>query len=211
MFDQAFSKASKSHESAEASSSAATGTTVTIDEPGFTESPNPFVETEAIPIPVPTGPEPITSLETQVDLGTKCLGPKTNTCVIVLLPSGDSTDSSTSLASLAMLSQKHNRLGDHLFPFYAVPAINPGAAAVIKALNLEKSNKPQLVALNGKRRWWRHYDNSNGFEASEIESWIDGIRFGDSKKNKLPDDILLDSNTVTSVGPEESTVPHGEL
>ena len=190
---------------------AATGTTVTINEPGFTESPNPIVETEATPVPIPTGPEPISSLETQEELAAKCLGPKTNTCVLVLLSSGDDIDSSTSLESLATLSQEHSRLGSHLFPIYGVPATNPGSSAVRKALGLDTSDKPQLVAVNGKRGWWRQYDSSKGFGVSSIESWMDDIRFGDSKKNKLPEGILLASSTATSATPEESTVPHGEL
>lgn len=217
----AFSKASKSQESAEASSSVATASTITIEEPDFTESPDPFVTPEATPIAVPI-PEPVTSFETLEELQSKCLGPKTNTCVLALVHDIQDADTITALASLASISQKHTRRGDHLFPFYTVPTTNPAFAAIQKALNMDSSTQLHLVAINSKRNWWRQHDSSKGWNVVAIESWIDGIRLGDSKKNKLPEDILSESTSsgsdvpsapdaTSSAASESSSLAHGEL
>ena len=218
----AFSKASKSQESAEASSSVATASTAIIEEPGFTESPDPFVTPEATPITIPNIPETLASFETQGELQSKCLGSKTNTCVLALVHDAQDSNTVTALASLASISQKYTRRGDHLFPFYTVPATNPAFAAIQKALNVESSPHVHLVAINGKRNWWRQHDPSNGWDVVAVESWIDGIRLGDSKKNKLPEDILVEptssesdvpssSAASASTASEEPSLAHGEL
>jgi protein disulfide-isomerase A6 len=197
-----FSKASASHASEEATSAAASATAITL-EPEFTESPGPIVNQDApTPVPVPDVPPPIATLEAQSDLQKTCLGPKTPTCLLAFLPaqsdaSAEPTQEAvTALASLAELSEKHTKRGDHLFPFYAVPSSNTGGEALKTALGL--GNTVEIIAINGKRSWWRHHDSSKGFGLSAIERWIDGIRLGEGKKSKLPEGVIAEEAQATS-------------
>ena len=193
-----FSKASASHASEDATEAAAGATTITLEEPGATESPDPIVNEDAPkPIVVPEVAPPLPSLETQEDVQAHCLGPKTPTCVLALLPAqGDAAELSVNAlaasSSLAELAQKHKARGGNLFPFYTVPAANVAAQAVRLALGLAK-DEVELLAVNGKRAWWRHYDSSKGFGAIAVENWVDGIRFGEGKKQKLPEGLVVDT------------------
>ena len=192
-----FAEASASHASEEATQAAASGTTITVSEPELTESPEPWVGEDApTPVPVPDVAPPLPTLETQEELQKQCLGPKTPTCILALLPK--KTDPETelpeqataALSSLADLSLKHKTRGSHLFPFFAVPATNIGGDALKAALGL-KPDEVQLIAVNGKRSWWREYSSEAGFGNIAVEGWVDGIRFGEGKKQKLPEGMVF--------------------
>ena len=191
-----FAEASASHASADASDAAASASTITISEPELTESPEPFVTEDApTPVPVPDVAPPLPTLETQEELQKQCLGLKTPTCILALLPKKADTEAelpeqaTSALSSLADLSQKHKTRGSHLFPFFAIPATNVGGEALKSALGLE-TDEVQLIAVNGKRSWWREYGAEKGYGNIAVENWVDGIRFGEGKKQKLPEGMV---------------------
>jgi protein disulfide-isomerase A6 len=49
----------------------------------------------------------------------------------------------------------------------------------------------ELVALNGKRSWYRHYPKTS-FSQAEVEDWIDSIRMGEGSKEKVPEGLIME-------------------
>ena len=223
-----FTEASSAHASAEASSEAAGATSVTLeDESNPTESPEPNVVTEDVPKPavIPDVAPTIPALVEQRYLEQQCLGPKSGTCVLALLPSAiDDAGSvlpdtaSTALASLAQLAEKHRERGGKLFPFYSIPARNAGAAVVRDALELGSDKEIELIAVNVRRGWWRRFE-AGDFHINSVETWVDAIRLGEGAKSKLPESLVIDGDKgaeekIVKEEPvaAESEVPvHGEL
>lgn len=184
-----FSEASSSHVSAEASSEAAGATSVTLeDESNPTESPKPMADPDAPgPANMPDTPEPIPALIEEKYLDVQCLGPKTSTCLLALLPPSTDDEGSmlpdaanVALASLAEIKEKHVQRDGKLFPFYSIPARNSGQARLRDQLSLKDANSMELIAVNTRRGWWRHYE-SDEFNAMSIEAWVDAIRLGEGE------------------------------
>jgi protein disulfide-isomerase A6 len=205
------SSTSSSHTSAEASEEAAGATTITLEpESNPTESPDPMVSPDAPkPIKVPEQAEPIPDLIEEKYLQERCLGSKTSTCILALLPEvGDEEvlpeAASAALSSLADLSEKHVKRETKLFPFFSIPARNAASVTLRDALKLAGSKDFELIAVNARRGWWRRYEGES-FDFQSMENWVDNIRFGEGPKSKLPEELLRQ-------GEEEPAVPtHGEL
>jgi protein disulfide-isomerase A6 len=193
-----FSSASSSHKSADASEAAASGTSAVIDDTGVpTESLDPKAALKDAPTAgaIPDAPVPISTLATPEELQESCLRPETTTCVLALLPALPEPDAALpesatlAITSLSQLADKHAKRKGKLFPFYAVPALNTGAAHIRTGLGLKDESSLEIVAINGRRGWWKHYEKEN-YGRLEIEGWIDSIRLGEGSKQKLPDGIL---------------------
>ena len=206
-----FSAASSSHASADASEAAAGATSVTLeDESNPTESPDPIAFPDAPkPAVVHNTPEPIPALVEEKYLQEKCLGAKTSTCILVLLPNiGDDeilpNSASSALASLAELADKHVKRESKLFPFYSIPSRNGASVTLRDALKLGGEKDFELVAVNARRGWWRRYPGEQ-FDFHSVENWVDNIRFGEGPKEVLPE-VLLAKNEEEAAAPE-----HGEL
>jgi len=206
-----FSEASSAYASAEASSEAAGATSVTLEDDGNpTETPEPMASPESPgPAKMPDIPEPIPALIEEKLLDQKCLGPKTTTCILALLPQpNDEEDAvlpettSAALASLAEIADKHVQRQGKLFPFYSVPARNTGQAKLRDALKLKDDKNFELIAVNTRRGWWRYYEGEE-YSTIPVEAWVDGIRLGEGQKSKLPDGLVPSEETAA---PE-----HGEL
>jgi len=206
-----FSEASSAYASAEASSDAAGATSVTLEDDGNpTESPEPMASPEAPgPAKMPDIPEPIPALIEEKFLDQKCLGPKTTTCILALLPQpNDEEDAvlpetaSAALASLAEIADKHVQRQGKLFPFYSVPVRNTGQAKLRDALKLKDDKNFELIAVNTRRGWWRYYEGKE-YSTIPVEAWVDAIRLGEGQKSKLPDGLVPSDETAA---PE-----HGEL
>ncbi|KAK3666304.1 hypothetical protein LTR22_002968 [Elasticomyces elasticus] len=191
----AFSKASASHESADSASAKATQTSETATEPDTppTSSPDPAVVTEAAqkPVKVPTAElaPPIQSLQDGLSLQQKCLNTKGGTCVLLLLPEGMTAETVPAISGLSEIAFKHSQAKRNLFPFYQLPASNSQGLALRTKLGL-KPDTVEVVAVNGKRGWYRHY-SAQSFKQAEIEDWIDAIRMGDLPKSSLPEGLLV--------------------
>lgn len=170
-----------------------------------TASPDPKVvpddATESKPAQVPIQAPPIPVLPTAEELEAACLKPTSGTCVLALLPEpreGDADVSSPAkeaLTSLSEIAHKHAQRKSKLFPFYSIPAINSGAKTLRAGLGLsEDQTSVEIIALNGRRGWWRRYDASEAqdYGAVSVEAWIDAIRLGEGSKSKLPDGVIVE-------------------
>jgi protein disulfide-isomerase A6 len=190
-----FAKASASHKSADSSSAAASATAETVVEPVVpTESPDPNVMDEDTPepivIPVEELKPTIPIFAEAAELQSLCLNEQSKTCIIALLPKDESAETAkTAIASLAFLHKKYDVSGHKLFPFVGVSASNPLAANLITELSLGSAEEVHLIATNGKRTWYRKY-SGNTFGTSDVEQWVDAIRMGEGKKEKLNDSLL---------------------
>ncbi|MCJ1468969.1 hypothetical protein MMC07_007600 [Pseudocyphellaria aurata] len=202
--------ASSSHVSAEASETAADATSIILEDPSTpTESPDPIAIPEDAPKPVsvPESYPPIPALLEETILQKQCLGAKTTTCILALLPSAVDEETplpdtaNVALESLAELADKHVQRGGKLFPFYSIPAKNAAAATLRSALKLGDEQKIQLVAVNSRRGWWRHY-KAEDFRFHSIETWVDNIRFGEGEKGKLPEGLILEEEEKPQSPPE---------
>lgn len=194
----AFSAASASHASAEASEAAASATSIVVEEASNpTESPDPIVNPEGAPspAPLPDVPPPIPTLSTQEELQTTCLSARFSTCLLAILPTRDEAQTtmpegaSVALASLATLADKHAHRNAKIFPFYAIPAENPGAGQLREVLGLKGEGEIEILAVNARRVWWKRYEGTS-YGLAAVESWFDGIRLGEGKKEKLPDSLV---------------------
>ncbi|KAH1446005.1 hypothetical protein KXV81_000541 [Aspergillus fumigatus] len=170
-----------------------------------TASPDPKVvpddATESKPAQVPIQAPPIPVLPTAEELEAACLKPTSGTCVLALLPESREGDADVSspakeaLTSLSEIAHKHAQRKSKLFPFYSIPAINSGAKTLRAGLGLsEDQTSVEIIALNGRRGWWRRYDASEAqdYGAVSVEAWIDAIRLGEGSKSKLPDGVIVE-------------------
>ncbi|GAB1740176.1 hypothetical protein NU219Hw_g5294t1 [Hortaea werneckii] len=204
-----FSKASSSHASSEAQTAPASQTAETMDDASQpTESPNPNVDTEK-PIHVPSEPAPpIKSLPDGLSLQQQCLNTKAGTCILALLPAVPSEKTLQAISALSDIHHKHESAKRNLFPFYQLPHTNSQAAALRSKLALSE-DEVELVALNGKKGWFRLYPSpSSSSEKQEkvppltqrsLEDWIDALRMGDLPKSPLPSGLVMPAEQL----PEE--------
>ena len=185
-----FSKASESHASSEAKTDKASQTAESVeDDP--TQSPDPNVVTDETekPVKMPVAP-PIQSLGEGLTLQQQCLNTKAGTCILALIPkeSAGSEASTQVIASLSEIHHKYKQSKHNLFPFFQLPAANEQNGQLRSVLKLGQGF--ELIALNGKRAWYRHYPKAT-FSKAEVEDWIDAIRMGEGKKEKVPDGVIV--------------------
>lgn len=205
----AFSEASASHKSAEASEAAASGSTIVLEDFDASESPMPIVPPSETPITVPDSTPPLPTLGTLAELILTCLDPKVGrTCVLALLPLQADADATPpepaaqALKSLALIAEKHVKRKAKLFPFYAVPAENEATETLRDRFGLKPVTELEIIAVNVKRGWLRRYSSENT-DIVSIESFIDGIKLGDGKKEPLDEGVILQ--------PAEKEADHDEL
>lgn len=143
----------------------------------------------------------ITTVDNKETLVEKCLNPKAHTCVLAFVPSESSEKGDKVTASLSQLNTKYIHGHRQLFPFLAVPSNVDGVDAVRKSLGLK--DDVELVAVNSRRSWWRHYEGS--FDVESVEAWIDDIRMGDGAKKKLPKDIVVEDSSSSTQATEAAS------
>lgn len=192
-----------------------------------TESPEPFVPPTETPITVPFVQPSLPELGTPEDLEKTCLGEKTGTCILALLSAPATPESElpapalAAQASLSQLSEKHKKRQAKLFPFYEVPSINTAAKTLRNELGLKDENDVEVIAVNGRRGWWRRYSKDD-FGATDVEDWIDAIRLGEGKKEKIPDGVVKEVTEASEKAapteesekpaePEKEEIKHSEL
>jgi protein disulfide-isomerase A6 len=196
-----FESASSAHAKEDASTAGATATEEVLEEEP-TESPEPIVEAEKpIVLPDPAPPIPILS---GTELEAQCLGPKTGTCILALLPNSPDEVAAKAVGSLSEVSHRHHTHQRSLFPFYVLPEANAGYEKIEDALGLKGF---EVIAINAKRGWWRALPKDGAaiaeIDVSEeaIERWVDSIRLGEGAKQKLPEDLVPEEPVVET--PEE--------
>ncbi|KAA8574682.1 hypothetical protein MFRU_030g00760 [Monilinia fructicola] len=206
---KASSKAKETFESASASHAKSekpvTQTDETLEDQA-TESPSPEVETEK-PVVLPPAPA-IPVLTTEADLKKNCLGPRTGTCILALLPDTSSEVAGSASTSLAEISHKHHLHQRKLFPFYILHTENPGFSQIKEALALK--GDANIIALNGRRNWYRSLPSKGESILAEdltieaIENWVDSIRLGEGEKKKIPAGLIPEEEDVEETIVEEA-------
>ena len=205
----AFSEASETHKSADASEFAGSATDITLEDLP-TESPDPIVPPTETPVSVPEAVPPIITLSTPAEVKSKCLARRSGTCLLAILPSrtDDQTDlaqpASEALASLAEIADKHSKRQAKIFPLYAVPSDNEVARTIRGDLGLKPDTELEIVAINMKRSWWRRYRGET-FDITDIEGFVDAIKLGEGKKEKLPNDFFLEVVEEAKASKESET------
>ncbi|KAL8734144.1 MAG: hypothetical protein Q9166_001629 [cf. Caloplaca sp. 2 TL-2023] len=197
--EEVLSSASSSHASEEASTAPSGATSETVENSSQpTASPDPNVVPEDTPKPasMPDVPPPIPSIIERSILEKKCLGLRTTTCILALLPAANGEDATTlpadaiaALSSLAEIAEKHAERGGKLFPFFSVPASNEGQDVLRDALKLDQ--EVELVAVNARRGWCRRFAAEGGYGLHSVESWVDAIRLGEGSKEGLPENLIV--------------------
>ncbi|KAF7170493.1 hypothetical protein CNMCM5623_002930 [Aspergillus felis] len=215
-------KSSKSSKSTKSAKSSKPSTIINEEAENLKpiESPDPKIvpddATESKPAQVPIQAPPIPVLPTAEALEAACLKPTSGTCVLALLPEPREADAEVAgpakeaLASLSEVAHKHALRKGKLFPFYSIPAINSGAKTLRAGLGLsEDQTSVEIIALNGRRGWWRRYDasESQDYGAVSVEAWIDAIRLGEGSKSKLPDGVIVEQKEEA----DKETGDHDEL
>ncbi|KAJ8105808.1 hypothetical protein ONZ43_g7277 [Nemania bipapillata] len=186
-------------------SSESTSTTTTESSEATEVPPN----TETKPKVVEASP-PIPAITSSQALINECLHPKAHICVLSFVPTARGETAEKLLTILSDIAFKHAKAARHLFPFLEVHTDNENIAPVFKGLEL--SGEIELVAVNAKRGWWRHYEGD--FSPASVESWVDAIRMNEGPKNKLPEAIIgevaLETETATEEPIETIEVNLGE-
>lgn len=199
-----FESASKEQAKEEASTAGASATDEVLEEEP-TESPQPIVEAEK-PIVLPE-PAPPLSILTEDELVAECLGPKTGTCILALLPNSPNEVAAAAVWSISEVAHRHHTHKRSLFPFYVLPEKNVGYEKIGEALGLKEF---EVIAINAKRGWWRALPKEGtaiqDVDVSEeaIERWVDSIRLGEGAKQKLPEGLVTEEPVVETPDVEEA-------
>lgn len=207
----AFSRASEAHKSSDFDDFLASSGTIVLDDDTPTESPIPIVENQQKPMTVPSIPPPIPTLSTSADLEAVCLTPKSGNCILVLLPAQEDPDSiseaaASALSGFAEIVDKHNQRKANVIPMYAIPADVETATRMRDDLNIKEDL--EVIALNMKRGWWRHYP-SKTFETLELEDFVDAIKLGEGTRQKLPPNFGGSMEEETKADAESSSSEDG--
>ncbi|KAI1384234.1 thioredoxin-domain-containing protein [Hypoxylon trugodes] len=124
---------------------------------------------------------------TEADKLTKeCLNRKSRTCILAFVPSAHGETAETVLTTLSHVPFRRSDARRNLIPFFEVHTDNEASSSVYKSLELSKDI--EIVAVNGKRKWWRHYEGD--FSSESLESWIDLIRMSEGTKKTLPEGLI---------------------
>ena len=192
---ESFESASKSHASEEGTAAAATATEETLEEEA-TESPSPEVETEK-PIVLPQPAPPIDILYTQEQLTAECMGSKTGTCILAILPASPNEIAAKAVGSLSEIAHRYKLQKRKIFPFYVVPESNNAYSSIRAGLSLSDEQTTEIVSVNGRRGWWRllprterqleHHDVSE----EAIEDWVNSIILDEGVKHRLPEGLIV--------------------
>ncbi|KAL7620801.1 hypothetical protein AAE478_009799 [Parahypoxylon ruwenzoriense] len=187
-------KKDKKDKKASSKSSESSSNTASAESTESTDVPPIEKVVEAAP--------PIPAITEADKLTKECLNRKSHTCVLAFVPSAHGETAEKALGSLAALALKHAQGQRHLFPFFEVHTDNEAAASVFKSLEL--SGEVEIIALNGKRGWWRHYEGD--FSSESFESWIDAIRLSEGTKKKLPEGVISEAVEETTKEKPAETV-----
>jgi len=174
-------KSTKSTKSSKPKAEAAPSEEATASADAADTKPDEPVKAQAAPAPA------LSALATPEELNKECLNEKAHTCVLAFVPEGEDEKAAGVLQSLAEAAHNYAKSQRKLFPIYAVPAANTGAASLKKSLDI--GGDIELIAINARRGWWRHYSGGD-LSLQAIEAWIDAIRMSEGAKKKLPEGVV---------------------
>lgn len=162
------------------------------------EAKSSTTETAAESSEVPVAEKPaevvipaLSVLET-IDVTSKCLNAKSKTCILAFVPSAHSGATDEVLNILSKLAHKYSTQNANLFPFYEVDI--DASRDILTTLGLQ--GNALILAVNGKRNWWRQYEG--GLNTVEVEAWVDSIRLNEGQRYKFPDGFIGESAAAAS-------------
>jgi protein disulfide-isomerase A6 len=203
------SKAKESMKSSSASQTSTSEKTATIKSTTTTEetvhseatgSSSPQVEEEKPSVAEPQPATPISLLATEDVLRNECLGPKTGTCILAILPREPDEIAGLAVGVLSEIAHRGKTLKYNLFPFYVVPEHNPGYSLLTEKLGL--GGKTEVVAINARRGWYCKLPLSNSdITAADVAEdvmfdWVESIKLGDGVRSKLPAGLVIEEVMV---------------
>lgn len=158
---------------------------------------------------------PLVILKSEDELVTQCMGSKTGTCFLAVLP--DLPNEATPFVdALTHLVHKFKQQKRPTIPAFILPKTNPKYKKLETELSLEEN--VALIALNGKRKWWNkltEVDLSTPLGIQVVlENWISTIQLGEGEKKSLPstliheeldDTMTNNSDQMSSFDGEEKT------
>ena len=206
-----FSKASEAHKSSDFEDYLEHASTIILGDDMPTESPLPIVEQKEKPMTVPEVAPPLPTLSSSSELRSACLEPDSTHCVLVMLPAKVDPEADYAgmtadvLSGFASVEDKYSKRKASIFPAYAVPANNEDATLLRQTLDLKTDSDVDVVVLNMKKGWAKKYTKAD-YDLKSIESFMDDIRFGEGKKQKLAADIF----TIMDTAPEAITATADE-
>ncbi|RKF53248.1 Protein disulfide isomerase-like 2-3 [Golovinomyces cichoracearum] len=146
------------------------------------------------PIISPVSASPLVALDKEDELIGTCLGIKTGTCLLALLPESADKNILSLIDAMTQLTHKRKQLKRSSIPAYILPESNPKYATLKEILAL--TDGAEVIAINGKRSWWRHltsvdFASSSSVESS-LETWISSIQLGEGEKITLPANLIIE-------------------
>lgn len=198
-------KVSKGKDKKKASKKAEESATATSENPEdeATASPDPNAESEK-PVDPPEPAKPIDLLFTEHDTVEKCVGARTGTCILALLPSAADAVAARAIGGLSEIAHQARLQGKPLFPFYAIPQENTAYAKLVAAFGLKEGL--DIVAINGRRGWWRALPTEGDSIAlddvtmRQLANWVESIKLGEGTKNKIPKGLIREEPVVEEAG-----------
>ncbi|KIV91787.1 protein disulfide-isomerase domain [Exophiala mesophila] len=212
-----FSRASEDHKSSDFEDFVGSSATIVLDGDGNIPTDIPIsivVDGEQKPAVVAHVPQPLPTLATSTELNNACLAPKSGNCILVLLPVKQDPDeisitAMTALAGFAEIVDRAHKRKANLLPIYAVPGENEGSLKLRQDLDLSSEHGLEIVAINTKRGWWRHY-SAKAYNLSDLEGFIDAIKLGEGSKNSLPPSFTAQEPEPEPEQPEPELVQEAD-
>lgn len=136
----------------------------------------------------------VPELADQAALTEACLSPKSKTCILAIAPAEPISETIQNIYE-TLSSRTVNA-----FNVYKLAATSAHAEDLVAKLDLAKDTATKFVAVNAKRNWVRKFVG-NADSEEEVLAWLDAVRLGDGKKEKLPAGLVA----------EEEEEEHDEL
>ncbi|TQS35130.1 hypothetical protein Golomagni_04459 [Golovinomyces magnicellulatus] len=159
----------------------------------------PEVEAQK-PIIPPVSVSPLVVLDKKDELIGTCLGLKTGTCLLVFSPESADKNTLSLIDAMTQITHKRKQHKRSSIPAYILPESNPKYATLKDVLSL--TDKAEVIAINGKRSWWRHLTNVDFASPSTVESsldtWMSSIQLGEGEKMTLPASLIIEEFTESA-------------
>lgn len=127
----------------------------------------------------------VPELADQAALTEACLSPKSKTCILAIAPVESISETLQNVYEI-LSSRTVNA-----FKVYKLAATSAHAVDLAAKLGLAKDTTSKFVAVNAKRNWVRKFAG-NADSEEELLAWLDAVRLGDGKKEKLPEGLVVE-------------------
>ncbi|POS87405.1 hypothetical protein EPUL_000660 [Erysiphe pulchra] len=148
------------------------------------------------PTKTPITVSPLPVVEKEHEFIKECLGQKTSTCLIAFLPESPDSTALNLIDALTQLTHRFKQQKRTSIPTIVLPESNPKYKNLKDKLSLE--GKAIIIAVNGKRAWWRHLTDADFSSQSAIEisleRWISAIQLGEGEKKKIPTGLITEDS-----------------